>query len=189
MLLHFLSGREQGICYYGEKGLESCESAMWVLANSKSLNTAYARMQLLFSPSKKWKPQHEKVRYVANVRDPEGAPDHLGKKALVADGQAEISLDAAILLGFLSEGSKLGEDFVCDAWQFRGLVRASDAKQNEREEVFLTKGMLVVNPALEGACIRFFESACKMQAPGGVGEAALGMDITKASGDAVMRKH
>ena len=159
--LHLLAGRETGVTYYAEKGLEESQSAKAMLAACAGMEAFYARLPLLLTPSR-FAPLAASVEEEADNMTPANVAE--------ADGQAEIGIDLARNLDIMPPEGRLYA-----AWQFRGMLRVADSK-----EVCLCKGMLAVNPQLSG--LRLRTSCVKVRMPADT-PVALGLDLTKSTAE------
>ena len=159
--LHLISGREDGQCYYASNKLVRSASAMWVTQHCSTLEWAYSRMMLLFSPSAievLFDPAGD-----SGASQPEIVYVPIHKNKFIADprdGQAEVSLSLAVDWGLVQEldAPKRGGVRVVASWQFRGMIYVPGLSQ-----LCLCKGMLVLNPAFTGKRLELPHSTIKVQ--------------------------
>ena len=129
--LQALSGKESGTVYYSEKGLQESASAVRLLTAAASLQEAYSRLPLLFTPSQpKSLPPNLKVVLVEDIF-------HSG--VATTDGASDVGWRSAVELGLLTSRPQQGFALYA-AEQFRAFL-ALDSTHH-----LVAKGMLMVDP-------------------------------------------
>ncbi|CAE7231574.1 unnamed protein product, partial [Symbiodinium microadriaticum] len=152
--LQAFSGREDGHLYFSQGELHQCPTAAWLLSSVSNLESAYARLQLLFTPStfQAWD-ESLRIHYRPTSFTLNDGVD-------CKDGQSEVGPEAAVRLGLLSDTRSAARNPLGAALQYRGLVYCS-----QMDETMLVKGMLVINDRL-GSRVYLSESCVKARAPG-----------------------
>lgn len=133
--LFCITGKEQGQGYYAAKPLWHSPTARAVLEACDTVQTAYKRLPLLFSPSK-WHPAPAGILV-------EKANDIWCGDTPVTDGQSECSPGAAKNIGLLPTDAGPDKPCLYSPWQIRGVLPLSSG------ESCLCKGMLMVDVHLQ----------------------------------------
>ena len=149
--IQFLSGRESGNFYYAARSLDTSPSAAWLLQNAESLETAYCRMPLLFSTLQR------RALKRFHCTEPE-AKNEVGVDP--RDGMAEMSLPLAQRLGLIPALLFLHD--VYKPFQFRGFLELAN---KVGKPTALCKGMVAINPSLQGEVLVLPKSTIKLRGP------------------------
>lgn len=132
--LHAVCGRENGQVYFSAIPLSESVTVMRLLEGARDIPEFYSRLPLLTTPST-FVPLPTRTPVLA-------APDAVVDDIATTDGQAEVSVATARKLGFLVEEAPL-----YSTWQFRAVLPLEGG-------FCLCKGMLLVNPNVQGILLR-----------------------------------
>lgn len=164
-LLHLLFARENGVAYYSLHKLTDSSVASAMLDAAVSFQDPASRLCLLTTPSS----------FLAYDHHPKYEDDKMygDTDIRVTDGQAEVGLGLAKLLCMDVQPAPGKHYNLYNAVQFRGVFKKG-------ANCALTKGMLVINPALKDEDLLLRPSTTKKEFSSD-DQHALGFDIVQTS--------